>query len=66
MEKVLPKCQCGQEVHAFFVQIPVNDWSGNLLSVDEDYIVMDKCHSCIHIEATHSVGLLHERDELPF
>lgn len=66
MEKVLPKCQCGQDVHAEFVQIPVEDWSGNLLSVDEDYIVMDKCHSCIHIEAMHSVGLITDGDELPF
>ena len=48
MEKVLPKCSCGEPVHSELVIQPVYDDGGALLCVDQDWLLMDECRTCLH------------------
>ena len=70
MEKVLPKCSCGDTVHAELLLIPIYNTDGSLLCVDQDWILMEECHYCMHYEGV--ARELAERwssqyeDELPF
>jgi hypothetical protein len=50
MEKVLPKCSCGDTVHAELMLIPIYNPDGSLLCVDQDWTLMEECRYCLHSE----------------
>jgi len=72
----LPKCKCGQDVHAEEVMIPSYDDGGGLDSFDVDLEVYDRCIECLRQSDVEYSSVLQrhdtwlkrqaETDDLPF
>jgi hypothetical protein len=65
MEKVLPKCKCGADVHVQEYQQPIYDESGGLVSVELGLYEYSTCFHCSLRMVEDNSPRKHE-DELPF
>ena len=67
MENVLPKCECGQDVHAELVYHPVHDDGGSVDCIEVDVMYFAKCQDCYVIASEEALDREPWiEDELPF
>jgi hypothetical protein len=69
MEKDLPKCKCGADVHSDYYLEPFYDDSGAVEGVQPVQYFEEQCLDCWVIEARaeHETHVPHDHeDELPF
>ena len=62
MENVLPKCECGADVHVQIYHVPHYDDGGGLETVEEEYDFWSSCYDCWVISTSPTI----DEDELPF
>jgi hypothetical protein len=66
MEKDLPKCKCGADVHRDYYLEPFYDESGAVEGVQPVEYYEEQCLNCLTIEARAKYVPHDHEDELPF
>jgi hypothetical protein len=68
MMNVIPKCECGADVHAELQYLPVYDDGGSVDCFEVDVMYYDECGDCYSIAAeAELINRGHYvEDELPF
>lgn len=59
----LPKCKCGQEVHAEEYMTPCYDDGGGLDSFDVELEVYDRCVECLRQSGTEYDSVVQRHDK---